>query len=154
MKLYLGIDPGITGAYALLDEHGKIVFLGGFETWKSIHIKLSSAASVKNTQIVAYIEEVGAIPNDKNYLRSLTTFLSNYGGWLSLLDILYIPYGKIRANMWQQKILGHFKKGESKEASIKFVKKKYPHLKLKNSQHGLSDAICIALYAIVKDRNG
>jgi len=144
MKLFLGIDPGKTGGYALVSEVGQVVHHSPFTSWWEIKRDIFQF----NTDLeFCCIEKVGALSADRKRLKSMATLMRNYGGWLSFLECGCYSHELIAPTKWQNKILGSFPKGESKLRSMDFVQRKFPKLRLAKSNHGCSDAICIALYA-------
>lgn len=145
MKVAIGVDPGISGALAVVDSDGMLVHHMMFPgTWSPVYdylIKLS----MKYT-IIAGVEKVAAVPG--NGVKSLFSFGGNVGGWKAVLELSRTPHIEVAPAAWQPKILGSFPKGESKKAALNYVAKRYPDLKLLKEEQGVADAICIALYTL------
>lgn len=142
--MFLGIDPGKTGGYAILSTEGKIILFDKFTSWRNI-----STHSICEEVTFACIEKIAAMPFDRKRLKSFATLMKNYGGWLAILESAETSHELISPQKWHTKILGHFPRGESKKRSLEFVRRKYPYLNLKDSQHGISDAVCLALFALI-----
>ena len=141
MKMYLGIDPGVTGAYALLSDEGVIRLVSDFtsvaEVWKELD-GLSDLISY------AVIEDVHASP--QMGVVSVFTFGKNAGAWQGLLTALKIPYALVTPAKWQKAIFDKKqKKGE--KYSVEFCQRQFPHQSFKKSHNNRTDALCIALYA-------
>lgn len=140
MTYYCGIDPGVTGSWAIINEEADWVEIGDFKNFhelKSAHqnnpIKLCCVEKVFSTY--------GMNP------KSSTTLITNFGGWLGALEILEVSTELVMPQKWQTAILGKVPKGETKKYSLKFAQKRWPALGLKNEKSGMPDALCIALYA-------
>lgn len=140
--MFLGIDPGKTGGFCLLSEEGETLEYGNFSNWKCIRNILDGHHITS-----ASLEKVSSMTGQG--VVSTFTFGMNYGGWQALLEFCSIPHTLVPPNRWQKMFLGSFPKGESKLRSLDFIRRKYPHVELKKSDHGISDAICLALYALV-----
>ena len=76
-----------------------------------------------------------------------------YGVMQGILTALNIPYEIVDPKVWQKEILKNTG-GDTKQASILFITKKYPNENWKESDRckkyhdGLTDAACIALYGV------
>jgi len=141
INAYLGIDPGSeTGAWAVINtsEH---IETGTFECFKCF--RDSNVISFSNTFCV--LESVHCFPGMNS--KAMTNFMTNFGGWQATLELLEISYQLIAPQKWQKQILGSFPKGQSKPRALAFARRKWPKLNLKKKDHGIVDALCIALYA-------
>lgn len=136
MTYFLGIDPGKTGAWAVINEQEDVVDNGPGDCFICMTF---------DYQPKTVLEQVHAFPGQG--VSSVFSFGENYGGWKATLEILEIPYELATPQKWQKAILGAFPKGESKIRALEFAQKKWPKLNLKKKDHGLVDALCIALYA-------
>lgn len=143
---YLGIDPGKTGGYALVNREGKIQVISAFHSWTETRNSLLPF----NDIAFCAIEKVASLSGQG--VKSTFTFGMNYGAWLAFLELYSISHELIPPPRWQQKLLGHFPKGQSKERSLNFINRRYPHANFKKSEHGKTDAICLALYANLMHR--
>lgn len=142
---YLGIDPGKSGAWAVINEEAEIVQYKKFTTWADIYSE--SVFEGKDRHVMAALELVHAFPGQG--VVSVFSFGSNFGAWQGLLEGHQIPHCMATVQRWQKVLLGSFPKGESKERAYQFVSRRYPHLGFKKgkSSEGVIDAICLALYA-------
>lgn len=144
---FVGIDPGKTGGFALIDRKGKIVIASAFECWK--HTRDSLVPHRRNIESCA-IEKVASMSGQG--VKSVFTFGGNYGGWLAFLELFHLSHILVPPQRWQRLLLGTFPKGASKSRSIEFIQRKYPHVTLRKKDHGISDAVCLALYALARHR--
>ena len=160
-QLFLGIDPGISGAWAIINSNTQIVLSGSYAE-RALLLSLGSID-------FAYIEKVGAMPGQG--VTSMFTFGESYGRMLGWLEALRVPYGFVTPQKWQKEILDFLptrimKTGPEdhkasvdrrtanrklmKGAILNFVLRRYPGmadiLAFKKNE-GQADAICIALYA-------
>ena len=156
---FLGIDPGVSGAWAVVDENEKIIRAHIYDTFcfPSKDIKL------------AVIEKVHSMP--KQGVASVWTFAENYGFWKGLLTAELIPFNEITPQRWQGAILDFIPAREVKDPNettkemakrlaknkkalkggiVEFVFRYFPQakdiIKLKKD-YGIADALCLALYA-------
>lgn len=152
---YLGIDPGKSGAYVLLDEAGEVCLVSPYQNWKAIHDSLIDITPFNN--IVAVLEQVSAMKGQG--VTSMFNFGGNYEGWQALMEVLDIRYTLIGPQRWQKAIVGSIPKGKSKEYTTNYVKRKYGMaIMLKTARSkvpdtGIADAICMAEYARIQHLN-
>jgi len=140
MKIYIGIDPGKTGAWAAMDDKGLFLNAEHFTNYKDFEESVKSVG--KNFMVV--LEQVSAMPGQG--VTSMFTFGQNYGGWIATLELLKLPYQLVRPQAWQKAILGSFPKGESKARALDYASRLHPNLALKKKDSGIADAICMAHY--------
>lgn len=147
MLCFAGGDIGKTGALAVIDHLANLLYIKSFDKlgWKLCHRRLEH---FKPT--LTCIEKVQS--RSGQGVKSVFSFGMNYGGWIAQLEGLELPYELIPPTRWQRAFLGTFKPGESKKKSLEFIKRKYPYVKLKDKDHGISDAICLAMYALLQYR--
>lgn len=147
--IFCGIDPGDKGALAFINEAGTLIQHKQFSSRMERYEYL-----LKDTPDVVYLEKLWGIPPS----AAATNF--NLGCHFCcdqfIMELLKISYQEVAAKTWQLRVLnyrGSNKNRASKKASIAFVTKKYPELKLPqrtlkdiDEYSGIADAICIALY--------
>jgi hypothetical protein len=169
MKLYLGIDPGVTGAVVIIDDEQR---LQGFFLWPQRQSFLASVAPqcVK----LAAIEKVSSRTGQG--VVGVFTFGQNFGHWLGILEALKLPHILVTPQTWQKAVLdfqvakeppkpGASKKEDnqrlarnkaaSKKATAEFVVRRFPELAqvlAVKKNWGIADAACLALYALKVDR--
>ena len=164
MTYILGIDPGVTGAYAILTSKHKYIKV--CELFTNFETVLEDITPYR-TSLAACVEKVASMPNQG--VKSTATFLKNAGAWEGFLTALEIPYTLVPPQTWQRSILDTQtpkkpttstdpKKIRKEQAANKrlrklhitaFVLRHLPkskkHFKLKKDQDK-ADALCIALY--------
>jgi crossover junction endodeoxyribonuclease RuvC len=172
MNLFLGIDPGKTGAWAVIDEKEEVCYADLFEadTFLTFMEADSSCLGVDKPQItLAALEKVHSMPSQG--VVSVFTFGENFGLWKGLLKATHTKYVLVTPGMWQGLILdfkitrelGASDESEKskadrrasnrkviKEGITAFALRYFPRasnfIKLKKHQ-GMADALCLALYA-------
>lgn len=140
--LFIGIDPGVTGGWAIVRADGSLHSYEQFIDWKSTSKTLVTA--LKEDTVMAALEKVHSMPRDGG--KSAFTFGANFGGWLALLESLNVSHALVPPQTWQKAMLGSFPKGESKARALEYVSRRYPDTEFFKSKHGINDAVCIALY--------
>lgn len=137
---YAGIDPGATGALAIIDVYGNTVLVD-----YSDDISLIKCALMKEKPALVALEHVSAMPGQG--VSSMFKFGSNFGKWQGILETLGIPYVLVRPQRWQKAILTDTNKGDKKKA-LHFCRRLFPDAELHLEKHiGRADALCLALYA-------
>ena len=173
-KVFIGIDPGQTGAMAVL-----------FTTVSSCDSKLlllQNASVVDFTDLGAACNLMGRITKnydpfdvycmieriqlrqaDRQGVKSAQTFGVNTGMWLGALTAKLILYEEVTPQKWQNTIFAneepqyrHDKKRgkvrDTKAMSLDFARRTYPKLldKLRYKKNdGRADALCIATYCML-----
>lgn len=144
-KYFLGIDPGVSGAFAAIEDIGNVSLVGLYQDRKILIDWLKSGHTAS-----AAVEKVSAMPGQG--VVSMFTFGASFGLMCGVLEAYSVPYELITPGKWQKAILD-FQVAERKErkaATTAFVLRRYPDLyhllKIKKNQ-GIADAICLALYA-------
>lgn len=142
-SLFIGIDPGASGAIAVLspDLHPVKVL---------DYAKEECAALVRSLKTpkpcVAFIEHVHAMP--KNGAVSMFNFGANFGWWKGLLDGCEIPYILVDPKRWQNHF-GLVKKTPTDKPSLELCRRCFPSVDLRlKKNNGRSDALCIASFGI------
>ena len=155
----IGIDPGLSGAVAVLarDEHDfklassvstpTLSIMKGKSTKRDYQIaamrELLLSAQSYLLPCHAILEKVHAMPG--NGATSMFSFGRGLGVWEGLLTALEIPYTLVAPQTWQKAMLGDMTK--DKEASRLRAQQLFPTLDLsKKSDHGRADALLLAEY--------
>lgn len=147
MKTYIGIDPGATGAMAVLLGDGRVEIYDREEIFEGENMVFSflSQALSPDWETFAAIEKAQAMP--KQGTVSMFNYGVNYGRWLQSLDDVGIPYQEIPPANWKKEFsLIH----QDKQRSIEVAKNLFPSLSdklTKKKDHGRAEALLIAEYA-------
>lgn len=142
MKTYIGIDPGKSGALALLTEDGQCTVVPFHE---SAYITILSAASGPSS--VCCLEKVGAMPGQG--VVSMFNFGHNLGYIEGLLQAFDIPYQLVPPQTWKKE----FCVTSDKNTSIEVCRKLFPHVcllptaKSRKPSDGMAEAMLLAEYA-------
>ena len=139
--IFVGIDPGKTGAIAVLRHDGVIIGVTKMPTtpkdvwdeiWGIHHDSIEEKAFI-------YIEKVGAMP--KQGIASTAKFMRGYGILIGCLAASGIPYDFVAPGVWQ-KAMGCLT-GGNKNISKAKAQQLFPDQKI---THVNADALLIAEY--------
>jgi len=160
-KIYIGIDPGKTGAVASLNQDSKIHLLMNcptidivkrgkrntdfdFRAMDNMITNLCIPKNIEGYDIIFIIEK--AQPFKKQGLVSTCSTCLGYGAWLGILGGFNAPIHIVAAKTWQTVMLRDMDRTNTKLASVNKANMLWPELNLKKTQHGRSDALLIAEY--------
>ena len=144
--VHIGIDPGKSGALAVLHEDGSsIIYPFSVEGYKEILADLS----VENFRCRAKccLEHVGAAP--KQGVVSMFHFGENFGFIQGLLTAYDIPYELVRPQKWKKE----FSITADKNKAIEVCKRLFPTADLKRTNRckkdddNMAEALLMAEYA-------
>jgi hypothetical protein len=135
MKLYIGIDPGLSGGIAFVPETGTPWAFKMPETDRDLLDLLSDNISLHTA--TALLELVHSSP--QMGVKSAFTFGEGYGRLQAVLTALRVPYERVRPQAWQ-KAMGCLTKGD-KNVSKRRAQELFPTLKV---THATADALLIA----------
>lgn len=142
MKTYIGIDPGKSGALALLTEDGQCTVVPFQESAYTATLKAASGPSS-----VCCLEKVGAMPGQG--VVSMFNFGHNLGYIEGLLQAFDIPYQLVPPQTWKKE----FCVTSDKNTSIEVCRKLFPHVCLlptarsRKPSDGMAEAMLMAEYA-------
>ena len=134
--IYLGIDPGASGAIAALEIGGEVVGLvKNSETPADVAAWLRD--TVKDKRAYACIEKVHAMP--KQGVSSTFKFGQSYGFLVGLLVANQVQYAEVTPQAWQREMhcLSKGDKNRTKQAA----QARFP---LEKVTHAIADALLIA----------
>lgn len=148
--IFVGIDPGITGAVVLLDDQGGLVSAWrtpSFGTGKKEYDLQAMEAILHGAlggACACTIEKVGAMPTDGRV--GAFNFGKGYGIWLGMLSVLNIGFQEVTPQRWQSRMLAGQPKGkQTKTSAVKVAKQLWPDLPIKvKADWGMADAALIA----------
>lgn len=136
MKLFLGIDPGISGGFAILSEDLSTVNVIAFDKMTPTDIAITLRHTVFHK---AYLELVGSMPGQG--VSSTFKFGVNYGWWQGVLHACEIPFDRVVPVKWQTALQCRTK--GDKNVSKRRAQELFPALKI---THATADALLIAEY--------
>lgn len=145
---FLGVDPGKTGGYVLLDQFGSHVSHAVMGTlWDFV----SFIQDTDMARLFVTVEKAQAMP--KNGAVSMFNYGLEYGKLLGALGALQIVFQTVSPGIWTKTAhQGLSRKLDPKERSREAAERGWPGLdlrgtmKCKKPHEGLVDAILIAEY--------
>ena len=154
----MGIDPGFSGALAVLDDELKIEFVMDMPVimvGKKRELNEAKLAEVFNRwrhkPMMVGLEKSQTMP--KQGIVSTGRYMASYGFLRGLCVGNVIPYHLIRPQSWKKAMMPDM--GKEKGASIQKVTQIYPELSLTRvKDHGIADAVLIARYLKLNILNG
>lgn len=158
--MVIGIDPGLKGGICLAWEH---------RNWEAMPmpvvgggIDLVQLKLIMNQQIhhvldrlpatLVVIEKVHSMP--KQGVVSSFKFGDGFGSLKTACVFLDLPFILVTPQRWKKVVLAGYNWKGNKDASIVWVKQRYPAVSLRPTErsrvdsHGLADAVCLAQYGI------
>jgi hypothetical protein len=139
--IYLGVDPGMTGAVAVIWESGGID-VRDFET-------LDALVLVRDVEIqnsIAFVEKVHLMKGQG--ISSGGKFMKATGRVIGWIEALGIPYEEITPQKWQKIVFDSgTRTGDNKADSLAMARKLFPSMidRLKRKKdHNRADALLIA----------
>lgn len=126
--IYIGIDPGFTGAVAMINgaemsivdtptvefKHGKRT-RPEFDEHGMVRVLTQIMPfSTRSTDVRVGIEDVG--PRPMEGVVSVGRFMKGYGLWLGIIAALGLQCEKIRPQTWKRDVFGE--SGMEKDASV------------------------------------
>lgn len=150
--MIIGIDPGCSGAIAVLDKNGAHkahILMPTMKVGKGNRVNGAALAAFlrEHVECHAYLEKVGAMPGQG--VTSTFTFGHAAGVVEGILQGLGIPYTLITPQSWK-KAAGLI--GKDKDAARTRAIQLYPELRvldLKGKGQAVADAILIARGSII-----
>ena len=140
--IHIGIDPGKSGAYAILED-GKAPIV---EPWsESGFVQAMGALPIKEIAM-AMVEKVGAMPGQG--VTSMFHFGKNAGFIEGVLSAYRIPHQLVPPQRWKKE----FSLGSDKEQSISACRALFPDANLlptprcRKPNDGMAEALLIAEY--------
>lgn len=130
MTLIIGIDPGVSGAVALVDASAVVRDMPTTKASRGksaldVHghgLKLLLMSWSLGQSATAYVEQVQSRPRQAGQFA----FGMNYGRVLGVLEALGIPIVHVPASKWKP-AMGL--RGENKATSVALAAQLFPHLK-------------------------
>lgn len=141
--MYVGVDPGKKGGFALISDDGK----PHVDIWDEERF-IYCMKRVSDRRVVAAVEKVGAMPGQG--VTSMFSFGQSYGFIMGVLRALGISYQLVPPAVWKREF-GLLR--ADKHASIETCKQLFPGVSLlpgeqcRKDSDGMAEALLIALYA-------
>ena len=144
MRVYIGIDPGKSGAMAVIRPQGQIEVVP-FDAVQ--YSKLMAYVCQEFEDITCCVEKVGAMPGQG--VVSMFNFGHNLGVIEGLLRAYGIPYQLVPPQTWKKE----FSLSSDKAKSIEVCQKLFPNVSLlatersRKPNDGMAEALLMAEYA-------
>jgi crossover junction endodeoxyribonuclease RuvC len=153
MHLTIGVDPGIHGAIAILDQAGELVSVDDLPVIRDLSLAwidgsglqfiILNASQGRPTR--AIIERVSSMPGQG--VASSFLFGVGFGSVLSVLQAMQIPLEFVTASVWKRS----YGLGKDKHASLHKARLLYPTAELRLAKYdGRAEALLIARYALAR----
>lgn len=146
MGVSIGIDPGKTGAIAVMNDND-VFCLEQFSVDRYVDILSCVGRYISAKDIKVCVEKVGAMPGQG--VVSMFNFGHNLGVIEGILSALRIPYQLVPPQTWKKE----FSLTGDKAKSIEVCKKLFPEVDLRATERsrkpsdGLAEALLMAEYA-------
>lgn len=161
--IYLGVDPGLSGAIATIDSDTMVIDIQPMPIIKGKGRSQYDLVEIRNVlcllstpaypRIFVTVEKLQPLP------RKLGGGITNYRrgetiGWSWLLTGMSIPHQLVRPQEWQKVMLAGTSGTDTKQRSIIAAQRLYPGQSLKRTDRcrkpdsGMSDALLLAAYGM------
>lgn len=146
MMIYIGIDPGKNGGYAVIDEEGE-ARVWPWDDDRFVHDMVVISSPEKGHGLKACVERVGAMPGQG--VSSTFSFGVSAGYIHGVLSALGIPYQLVVPRRWKSE----FGLNSDKKKSIEVCRRLFPEVSLKRSgrcrveSDGMAESLLLAEYA-------
>lgn len=143
--LFMGIDPGLSGAWALIDKAGKYVSAGDMihEDGRVLtrHVWAEMVTAVHSNSVKVALERVHSMP--RQGVATTFAFGAAYGCALALGNMFDEPAVLITPNQWKK----FYGLDADKSKSSKLAQDMWPGAPIKLKKHnGRAEALLIANY--------
>lgn len=144
-KAYIGIDPGKTGAAALISDEGTHEIID-YPRNPSLIVDTFRGWKVNHEIVMCALEKVGARPGQG--VTSMFTFGRNLGVWEGIISAFSIPFMMPTPRQWQKGIIDMKAGGDPKTRSLNTARRLFPDAELsRKKDHGRADALLLAFWA-------
>ena len=144
---YIGLDPGKSGAFAILrSTHGRTDLQAHGDFDKASIVSLFAAVAHMPEGAICCLEKVHAMPKQGSV--SMFSFGENYGWLKGVLDACRIPFQESPPQTWKKE----FGLNSDKVKSIEVCRQLFPNAELippncRKPHDGIAEAILMAVYA-------
>ena len=145
MKIYCGIDAGFSGAWGMIDEHGKYVSCGDmindghFILAHHVWAEMSQARDRQDIEVV--VEAVHAMP--KQGVSSTFKFGMAYGAAISLAQRFNVHVNGVAPRIWKKAL----KLDSDKDTSLLLARELWPNAPLaRKKDNGRAEALLLAYW--------
>jgi hypothetical protein len=158
MSSYLGIDNGVTGGLAFLEQGypPQVLAMPVQETRKGREVDIVAVKRVVDvwmetlvTDLTVVIEEPGGSQNAK----AASSMAGSFHALRAMVEIMGLKLVRITPAQWQKPMLKCKKKEETKPVALQLARSLWPKLDLRSNERcrvandGIVDALLIAEFA-------
>lgn len=142
-QVFIGIDPGKSGALAMIDTKEGFAFAIPFDQRKYIN----ELRNLDPANTVVCLEHVHAMP--KQGVTSQFNFGASFGWLQGMLDTIGLPYELVQPMKWKRE----FSVTADKNSAVEVCKRLFPDVSLlpsprcKKDNDGMAEALLMAEYA-------
>lgn len=146
MRVFIGIDPGQDGGYAILYENGGMTY-GVMDRDDFVHEMRVVRNENFGYEPFAIVEQVNSRP--KQGAPGMFKFAKNAGHIEGVLEALRIPYQPVVPRKWK----AEFGLNSDKAKSCEVCKRLFPNVDLRRTERcrkdhdGMAEALLMAEYA-------
>ena len=144
-NIYMGIDPGQTGAAALYNGKN-IIDMIDYTDPVDVADKIKKWLWEYKIKI-AILERVHSMP--KQGVSSTFLFGTNFGIWQGLLAAFQIPHELVAPQRWQKGLITKSDGKNTKEQSLTVARRFFPGSEYfkRKKDHNRADAVLMAIFA-------
>lgn len=141
--IYVGVDIGQNGGYAVIYPNGPVV--DAFD--KEDFVEAMRNVALQDEPVICCVELVGAMP--KQGVTSMFNFGKSAGFVEGVLSALGIPYQLVKPRDWKKE----FNLNSDKAKSIEVCQRLFPKVNLRRTERckkphdGMAEALLMAEYA-------
>lgn len=139
MRLYIGIDPGVSGGIAVVDECGEVIGAWPMPSTEADVLAVFRECGADGDTLRAVLEWVRSSP--QMGVVSAFTFGKGYGVLRMALTAAKIPFDEVTPGKWQQAMQCR-SKGD-KNITKRRAQELFPSQKI---THAVADALLLAEY--------
>jgi len=149
-KYVAGIDPGRTGAMAVLNSDMKIIDICDWFSADHVHDFIEGLRGLCDIDMII-LEKVHSMP--KQGVKSVWTFAENFGMWQGLITAHGLPYQIVPPKQWMAGQITPSDHKDVKKRALTVCRRLYPDSKWfkLEKHHGRADAVLMARYAILNN---
>ena len=153
-KIYIGIDPGATGAIAFLNPYDNaLVKVFDFDDPEALS-HLQWVAETSPSLVKAVIEKVNSMPGQG--VSSTFKFGENFGRWQGRLEALMLPFDYVTPQKWKKVMFDSAaKSSDLKAMSVSRTLRIFPQMAgflKRKKDHNRAEALLLAEYARITDK--
>jgi len=163
MMVFIGIDPGLSGAVAALDAEGRLLWVEDIPTVKPEKKTAYDVAGMvdlllRSEGATVCIEQAQGMPGQG--ITSTFRIGEGFGLWRGMVAALRMPLLTVRPATWQKALFKGVATGSTtKEKSVSLAMQLFPGIALtpgrcRKPKDGRSDAALIARYGWMVSTNG